>query len=217
MEQKWLNKVLLYLGQILKKRGGEFTQKAKPPKQKDQITIKSQEIEEGINMSKYKYLIIHCSATKEGVNIKPEQIVDWHTGKNGRGWSRVGYSDVITLDGALHNLHYSENSNPYDDYIEYDEMTWGVKGINKYSKHVCYIGGLDSDGNPKNTMTNEQKGTLEIYLKHELLRHPDLLVAGHNQFSKKACPSFFVPNYCKSLGIDIKNVYTDNPNEYNGF
>ena len=117
-------------------------------------------------MANYKFLIIHCTATKEGVNIKPEQIKEWHMGENGRGWSRVGYSDLITLDGALHNLHFAKGSNPYDDFIEAGEMTWGVKGINKYSKHVCYVGGLDSNKDPKNTMTTEQKYTMEIYLKH---------------------------------------------------
>ena len=165
-------------------------------------------------MAQYKYLIIHCSATIQGVNIKPEQIKEWHMGKTGRGWSRVGYSDLITLDGALHNMHFVDGTNPNDDYIEYSEMTWGVKGINSYSKHICYVGGLDKNKDPKNTMTNEQCETLEIYIKHELLRHPDLLIAGHNQFSTKSCPCFFVPNYCKELGINEKNVYKENPHEY---
>tara|TARA_R110000744_G_scaffold168571_1_gene286296 strand:+ start:25503 stop:26009 length:507 start_codon:yes stop_codon:yes gene_type:complete len=168
-------------------------------------------------MANYKYLVIHCSATKEGVNIKPEQIIDWHTGINGRGWSRPGYSDLITLDGSLHNLHFAKGTNPYDDYIEKSERSWGVRGINSYSKHVCYIGGLNSKGNPNNTMTIEQKNTLDIYVKHELLRHPDLLIAGHNQFSNKACPSFFVPDFCRDIGVDNKNTYLENPNNYNGF
>jgi N-acetylmuramoyl-L-alanine amidase len=215
--KKWLRDQLLFLELTLKKRERGFMQKVKLLKTKGAKIIKNLITNKGDKMAKYKYLVIHCSATKEGVNIKPEQIVDWHTGKNGRGWSRVGYSDVITLDGSLHNLHYDNTSNPYDDYIEYNEMTWGVKGINKFSKHVCYIGGLDSNGDPKNTMTNEQNYTLEIYLKHELLRHPDIVIAGHNQFSNKACPSFFVPNYCKNIGIDSQNVYMDNPNNYNGF
>ena len=165
-------------------------------------------------MANYKYLVIHCTATKEGVNIKPEQIKEWHMGENGRGWSRVGYSDLITLDGALHNLHFAKGTNPYDDFVEHSEMTWGVKGINKYSKHVCYVGGLDDNKDPKNTMTTEQKYTLEIYLKHEILRHPDLLIAGHNQFSTKACPCFFVPNLCRDMGIEKKNIYLENPNNY---
>tara|TARA_R110001592_G_scaffold312509_1_gene587872 strand:+ start:211 stop:720 length:510 start_codon:yes stop_codon:yes gene_type:complete len=165
-------------------------------------------------MANYKYLVIHCTATKEGVNIKPEQIKEWHMGENGRGWSRVGYSDLITLDGALHNMHFAKGSNPYDDFIEHSEMTWGVKGVNRYSKHVCYVGGLDENKDQKNTMTTEQKYTLEIYLKHEILRHPDLLIAGHNQFSNKGCPCFFVPNLCRDIGIEKKNIYFENPNNY---
>ena len=66
-------------------------------------------------------------------------------------------------------------------------------------------------------MTIEQKNTLDIYVKHELLRHPDLLMAGHNQFSNKACPSFFVPDFCRDIGVDVKITHLDNPNNYNGF
>lgn len=158
-------------------------------------------------MGKYKYLIIHCSATYEGVDIRPETIREWHMGKNGRGWTRVGYSDLITLDGKLHNMHFAKGSNPYDDEIESDEMTWGARGVNSYSKHVCYVGGVDKDKNPKNTMTDEQKETLITYIKHELLRHPDIKIAGHNQFANKACPSFDVPNFCCEIGLAMKNVY----------
>ena len=105
---------------------------------------------------KYKYLIIHCSATYEGEDIRPEQIREWHMGK-------------ITIDGALHNLHFAKGSNPYDDTLENSEMTWGVKGKNQVSKHICYIGGVDRDKEPKNTLTPEQEETLEIYIKHEIL------------------------------------------------
>lgn len=163
-------------------------------------------------MSKqYKFLIIHCSATYEGVDIRPETIKEWHMGKSGRGWSRVGYSDLILLDGSLHNFHFAKGSNPYDDKIENAEMTWGVRGKNQYSKHVCYIGGVDRNKKAKNTLTIVQYETLKTYIKHELLRHPNLLIAGHNQFSNKACPSFFVPDFCRAIGIPEKNIYNENP------
>ena len=74
---------------------------------------------------KFEYLVIHCTATREGENITPEQIREWHMGENGRGWSRVGYSDLIMLDGSLVNLHFAKGSNPYDGIIDYHEMTWG--------------------------------------------------------------------------------------------
>ena len=160
-------------------------------------------------MSKdYTHLIIHCSATYEGVDIRPETIREWHMGENGRGWTRVGYSDIITLDGALHNMHFAKGSNPYDDKIDNAEMTWGVRGMNQYAKHVCYIGGMQRNPKkPKNTLTSEQKETLTIYIKHEILRQPNILIAGHNQFSNKACPSFDVPNFCCEIGLKMKNVY----------
>ena len=158
-------------------------------------------------MSKLKYLVIHCSATYEGVDIRPEQIMEWHTGKNGRGWTRAGYSDLITIDGKLHNLHFAEGTNPNDQIIESSEMTWGVRGINSESKHVCYVGGLDKNKVPKNTLNDLQCDTLQTYIKHEILRHPDILVAGHNQFSNKACPSFVVSTYCAQIGLKMKNVY----------
>tara|TARA_B100001094_G_scaffold333070_2_gene408340 strand:- start:7675 stop:8163 length:489 start_codon:yes stop_codon:yes gene_type:complete len=160
-------------------------------------------------MSKdYTHLIIHCSATYEGVDIRPETIKKWHMGKTGRGWSRVGYSDIITIDGDLHNMHFADGTNPYDDKIEHAEMTWGVRGMNQYAKHVCYIGGMQKNPKkPKNTLTKEQKETLTIYIKHEILRHKNILIAGHNQFSNKACPSFDVPNFCCEIGLPMKNVY----------
>ena len=48
----------------------------------------------------------------------------------GKKWAwlvKNGYSDIITIDGALHNTHFADGTNPYDDIIENKEMTWGVK------------------------------------------------------------------------------------------
>lgn len=169
-------------------------------------------------MAKYKYLIIHCSATKEGVEVTPKMIKDWHMGENGRGWSRVGYSDLITLDGKLHNLHHADNANPFDDELENGEMTWGVRGINKEAKHICYVGGLDSKKKAKNTLNESQSKTLNIYIEHEILRHPDILIAGHNQFSTKSCPCFYVPDLLSEcFDIKEKNLYSQNPHNRSGY
>ena len=50
-------------------------------------------------MRKINKIIIHCSATPEGRNIKMETIKSWHV--KGRGWSDIGYHFVIELDGTL--------------------------------------------------------------------------------------------------------------------
>ena len=48
---------------------------------------------------KIERIIIHCSATREGQDVKTETIKDWHV--NGNGWSDIGYHFVIDLDGSI--------------------------------------------------------------------------------------------------------------------
>ena len=154
-----------------------------------------------------KFLVIHCSATREGDYFDKHDILRWHCEPPpiGRGWRKPGYTDLILLDGTLQNL------TPFDQDDEVDgfEVTNGVRGINSISRHICYIGGMDKDNRyPKDTRTDAQLQAMEIYLRYMVLRHPTILIAGHNQFSSKACPSFDVENYVwHSLGMGSFNVY----------
>ncbi len=156
---------------------------------------------------KIKYLVIHCTATPEGREVTSADIERWHRSPKplGRGWSRVGYTDLIQLDGKLVNL----TSFNQDQIIQNHEMTWGAKGINGVSRHVVYAGGCDTYMNPKDTRTLDQKQSLEAYVKYMVLRHPHIKVVGHNQFAAKACPSFDVPKWLKSIGINPKNIHHD--------
>lgn len=71
-------------------------------------------------MGELKYLIIHCSATPAGREVTGDEIREWHL--NGRGWSQVGYSDIIHLDGQVENLvEYNE-----DNWIDAGEITNGA-------------------------------------------------------------------------------------------
>jgi len=170
-----------------------------------------------------EYLIIHCTATPAGRNIKKDDIIRWHLSpksEGGRGWTRLGYSDMIYLDGSLVNL------TPYNQDSKVDpwEMTWGAKGINAKSRHMVYVGGLDVDPElmnaeddneelefnekyvPEDTRTEQQIDTMEVYVRYMIKRHPNIKVAGHNQFATKACPSFNVPDWLQSIGIDARNI-----------
>jgi N-acetylmuramoyl-L-alanine amidase len=151
-------------------------------------------------------LVIHCTATPEGREVSAQQIKQWHTAPKprGRGWSRVGYSDLIELDGTLVNMReYNQ-----DNLVQRSEMTWGVRGKNGTSRHVVYVGGLDSQFNPKDTRTDAQKKALETYVKFQILRNPNIKVSGHYHFSAKACPCFDVEEWLKSIGIEDKNIYS---------
>ena len=157
-------------------------------------------------MARLEFLVLHCSATPEGRDVKAETIIKWHTDPkpNGKGWSRPGYSQVVELDGTVKTLHNFDT----DEWVDANEVTNGVRGINGKSRHFCYIGGLSANAKEaKDTRTEAQKSALETLVKHFVLLHPDVKIAGHNQFAAKACPSFNVPQWLKSIGISAKNIY----------
>lgn len=153
-----------------------------------------------------KYLVIHCTASPAEMRVTPDDIRLWHLSAppKGRGWSQVGYSDMILLDGTLINLvPYNE-----DDNVDKWELTNGVAGINSISRHVVYVGGTDKQLKAKDTRTIEQEDTLRSYVLNTIRLHPDIKVAGHYQFQpKKDCPSFNVPVWCHVIGVADKNIY----------
>ena len=153
------------------------------------------------------YLVIHCTATPEGREVSADEIRRWHTSPKpkGRGWKQVGYSDIIHLDGTVENLV------PYndDDVVDTWEITNGATGINSISRHVVYAGGVSADDvkKAKDTRTWLQELAMITYVKETIARHPNIKVAGHNQFAQKACPSFNVPIWLMAIGVPDKNIY----------
>jgi len=158
-------------------------------------------------MAKLKYLVIHCTDTPEGREVSKKDIERWHIKE--RGWSRVGYSDMIHLDGELENLINWDQ----DDDVESWEISNGARGHNFHSRHLVYVGGCNRNKEPwmnhyppKDTRTPYQKETLSIYVKFMIKRYPNIKVVGHNQLGNKACPSFNVPKWLREIGIDEKHI-----------
>ena len=129
-------------------------------------------------------------------------VENYHTER--KGWSRPGYRDFIELDGTLTNLRpYNQNRK-----IENEEYTWGVKGslLNRQASHICYSGGIAENGDAEDTRTDRQAETMEHYIKTALAFNPSLLIVGHNQVQKKACPSFDVMKWGEQIGIPSHNL-----------
>lgn len=135
---------------------------------------------------------VHCSATPEGSRLTFEQCKKMHQEKN--GWSDIGYNIYIELDGTIH-LGRS-----------FGATLAHAKGHNKGFLAICYEGGLDTDGKPKDTRNDAQKQALiscklfleRIYNITEWLGHRDLSkdansdgVITPNEWMK-ACPCFDV-------------------------
>ena len=123
-------------------------------------------------------IIIHCSATPEGRDVKTSTIKQWHTAK---GWSDIGYHYVIELDGSV---NMGRNI---------DRIGAPTRGENTGSIGICYVGGMDANmKNPKDTRTEKQKEGLKCLIKDLRSTYGDLTIHGHNEFASKACPSFDV-------------------------
>ena len=122
-------------------------------------------------------IIVHCSATKEGKDITVHDIDSWH---KQRGFRCIGYHYVIYLDGSVH-IGRPEN-----------EEGAHCLGHNRNSIGICYIGGLDINGKPKDTRTDEQKKSLTELIRTLKTRFPQASIHGHNEFANKACPCFDV-------------------------
>lgn len=122
-------------------------------------------------------IIVHCTATPQGRNIKIGQIADWHI--KGNGWKNIGYHYVVELDGTIKHGRPEEQIGAH------------ARGHNAHSIGVCYVGGLDTHGNAADTRTPEQKAALINIITHLRQRYPKAIVIGHHDVNKtKECPCF---------------------------
>lgn len=163
-------------------------------------------------MGKLKYLIIHETATPKNMKVDGEDIRHWHTNPKpkGRGWSKVGYSDLLKRNGEIEQLvEYDE-----DQWVNSDEITNGAAGYNGVSRHICLVGGLDDSGNASfvdffDLYTDAQFVKLQDYIKRFLGVHPHCKVLGHYQVNNhKTCPGFDVRAYLKLINIPAENIFS---------
>ncbi|MBR4114412.1 MAG: N-acetylmuramoyl-L-alanine amidase [Bacteroidales bacterium] len=122
-------------------------------------------------------IIIHCSATKPNQACTVELIDQWH---KARGFDQIGYHYVIYQDGSLHEGRPVSKVGAH------------CVGQNTNSIGICYVGGLDMNGNAKDTRTEAQKKTLRKVVNQLKQTFPNATVHGHNEFANKACPCFNV-------------------------
>ena len=129
-------------------------------------------------------IIIHCTATPEGRWVTNEEITRWH---KARGFRTIGYHYVVYLDGTVH-VGRPEN-----------EIGAHCQGRNADSIGVCYVGGLDKSGKPKDTRTPLQKQALARLLKQLRAKYPNAVICGHRDFANKACPCFDAKNEYQNI------------------
>ena len=123
-----------------------------------------------------KLLVIHCSATRCNVSFPVERLRECHLQ---RGFRDIGYHFYITRDGEIHRGRALEKIGAH------------CRNHNTHSVGVCYEGGLDANGKPKDTRTLEQKGALLALLRELKRQFPKALIVGHRDLNPmKGCPCF---------------------------
>ncbi len=127
-------------------------------------------------------IIVHCSATLPGQKCNARIIDQWH---RQRGWKGIGYHFVVLPDGTV------EAGRPIDETGAHCIGDRKHPNMNPVSIGVCYVGGLDQDGQPADTRTEAQKRSLRQLIQGLRYTYPQAKVYGHRDFdSRKACPCF---------------------------
>ena len=137
----------------------------------DQVTTEDQlltDVEKGIEMpaDSVSYIIIHCSATRETQDYTPEQLKRDHMT---RGFIDVGYHFYIRKDGTV------------TQHRKLNEVGAHCRPFNRCSIGVCYEGGLDANGKPKDTRTLKQRATLVGLILDLKQKFPKAKIRGHNE------------------------------------
>jgi len=120
-------------------------------------------------------IVIHCSATKAGVDIKAADIEREH---KKRGFKCIGYHFVIDLDGTV------ETGRPLTMNGAHCEKP-GSSGrpYNQHSIGICYVGGLDKDGNPADTRTPAQRKAIAELVWYLFGKYNIIEIIGHRDAS----------------------------------
>ena len=121
-------------------------------------------------------IVIHCTASKAGQDIRAADIDKQH---QERGFAMIGYNYVVDLDGTV------EDGRPLTrDGAHCNTAGLSGKSYNKHSIGIVYVGGLDENGNAADTRTPEQKKALRELIYDLIEKYPTIKeVIGHRDAS----------------------------------
>ena len=134
------------------------------------------------------YIVIHCTATRLSQRVTIDDIDRWH---KARGFAQCGYHWYIDREGTIKEGRSEKLAGAH------------VRHYNQHAIGVCYEGGLDEKGRPKDTRTPEQKAALWFLLEDLKKDYPKAKIVGHRDFPHvaKQCPCFDVQSEYTSLNV----------------
>lgn len=136
------------------------------------------------------FIVVHCSATPEDMDIGADEIKRWHLQ---RGWLDIGYHYVIRRNGKV------EKGRPTNVPGAH------ARGFNHLSLGICLVGGVESDKKTAEAnFTQAQWESLELQLRELKRAYPEAEILGHRDLPRvqKQCPSFDVRSWWESRNAD---------------
>lgn len=121
-----------------------------------------------MGMRAINLIVVHCSATREDREFTE---FDLDTCHRRRGFNGTGYHFYIRKNGDIKSTRAVERIGAH------------AKGFNAESIGICYEGGLDSRGQPKDTRTEWQKHSLRVLILTLLIDYPGCRICGHRDLS----------------------------------
>ena len=127
-------------------------------------------------------IVIHHSATPRGRPHSVEEIRKWHLA---RGFSDIGYHDVILIDGSIQEGRDREKAGAH------------AQGHNAHSIGICVVG----DG--RQGFEPAQWASLRALVRHYRRMCPGIEITGHRDLKGAAteCPGFDVAAWLKKEKI----------------
>lgn len=119
-------------------------------------------------MRRIDYIVVHCSATREGQELPPDTLDEMH---RARGFSGTGYHYYIRRNGEVTETRPIAQIGAH------------TRGYNHHSIGICYEGGLDAQGEPADTRTPEQRTVLRLLVQQLKRKFPAARVCGHRDLS----------------------------------
>ena len=149
-------------------------------------------------MRNINMIVVHCTASREDSSLTPKDLDIFH---RKRGFNGCGYHYYITRDGEIHAMRPLELAGAH------------AKGYNAESIGIAYEGGLDVNGQAKDTRTGQQKRSLRVLIRVLMTDFPVGRVVGHRDLSPdlngngvvepcewmKMCPCFDVVEEYRGL------------------
>lgn len=135
------------------------------------------------------YIVVHCTATPPDTTI--ESIKNYW--KENLKWKNPGYHYIIKRNGEIVTL------------LLEDQVANGVKGYNKNSIHLSFIGGVDKNNQPVDNRTDAQIHAMFNKLIALSEKYPNAMILGHRDFPgvTKMCPSFDVKQWLNNYMPDL--------------